>query len=309
MIARLTPLIALLLVGCIEKEIPVAPHEAGDVIISEAIMGDGYENQLYFSLESKEVVASNLMTDWDIAFRSAHSGPQMMLNSGRFMKLGVYSEGEDIQWHHENSQGAFYETALGMAVGEVVDSSGVLVVDLGYALDNSALGQVQMQIDSITNEGYYFRYGDEQSAFVARDMSREWNHYSLIDGAEFEVEPEVGDWDLYITRYTEYLNGETYYLVSGVLGVPEGSLAIDNADLGLEELMQADWDTLDLSSDWGAIGYDWKYYDFDTEEYLVDTERYFGVRTAEGKEFILRFIDFYDDLGNKGSIKLEVVER
>lgn len=306
--------ILLVLASCVEKEIPVPPHEAGDVQVSEAIMGDGYENQLYFSLESNEVVASNLMTDWDLAFRSAESGPQMMMNSGRFMKLGLYVENaEEIQWFHESSDGAFYNTALEEVCGTVADSSELLVIDLGYDLDNGALGQMFLQIDSITPEAYYFRFGTEtnsmQNTFITRDYSREWNHFSLLNAERFEVEPARGEWDLYFTRYTEYLNGETYYLVTGVLGVPEGSTAIDNPELSFESLLLADWDSLETNDSWGAIGYDWKWYDFDTDSYVIDTQRSFGVKTAEQKEFVLRFIDFYDELGNKGSIKLEVAER
>lgn len=305
----------IILVSCVEKELPITPHEAGEVVMSEAIMGDGYENQLYFSLEKNEVITSNLMTDWDIAFRSDLSGPQMILNSGRFMKIGAFEslELDSVEWKHESSDGAFYETALGNIVGSIVDSTDLLVIDLGYDLDNSALGYVEFQIDSISDSGYYFSFGEigseKQSAYVERDFTREWNHFSFINNEPFEVEPSRGEWDLYFTRYTEYLNGETYYLVTGVLGTPEGLTVIDSVNLGFEDLMNNDWNTFSFNDSWGAIGYDWKWYDFDTNEYLIDTDRYFGVRTAEGKEFVLRFIDFYDDLGNKGSIKLEVAER
>ena len=313
---HLLPLLFILtLTSCVEKEIPVPPHEAGEVVISEAIMGDGYENQLYFSLESNEVAASNLMMDWDIAFRSDLSGTQMIMNSGRFMKLGAKSEFgiDSVEWKHESSEGAYHRTALEDIEGVVADSTRVLVLDLGYDANNSSLGTVEFQIDSITSHGYYFKFNFEgepyQHAYVERDMSREWNHFSLINAERFEVEPVRGDWDLYFARYTEYLNGETYYLVTGVLGVPEGLQVIDSLELSFEDLMHSDWADFEFSESWGAIGYDWKWYDFDTSEYLIDTERYFGVRTTEGKEFVLRFIDFYDELGNKGSIKLEVAER
>ena len=212
----------ILFVSCVEKEIPITPHETGEVLISEAIMGDGYENQLYFSLEQNEVVASNLMTDWDIAFRSNLSGPQMIMNSGRFMKLGLKSEFgiDSVEWKHENSDGAFYQTALGDIEGFVTDSTRTLVIDLGYDLENNALGTIEFQIASVTSTGYYFNFQFEgeqtRNAFIQRDLTREWNHFSLMNAEQFEVEPARGEWDLYFSRYTEYLNGETYYLVTGV---------------------------------------------------------------------------------------------
>ena len=278
-------------------------------------MGDGYENQLYFSLEQNEVVASNLMTDWDIAFRSNLSGPQMIMNSGRFMKLGLKSEFgiDSVEWKHENSDGAFYQTALGDIEGFVTDSTRTLVIDLGYDLENNTLGTIEFQIDSVTSTGYYFNFQFEgeqtRNAFIQRDLTREWNHFSLMNAEQFEVEPARGEWDLYFSRYTEYLNGETYYLVTGVLGVPEGVTVIDSLDLGFNDLLNNNWSNFSSSDYWGEIGYDWKWYDFETSEYLIDTERHFGVTTAEGKEFVIRFIDFYDEFGNKGSIKLEVAER
>ena len=43
--------------------------------------------------------------------------------------------------------------------------------------------------------------------------------------------------------------------------------------------------------------------------YSIDPNRIFGVRTSEGREFQLRILDFYDEIGNKGHFVMESVER
>jgi len=91
--------------------------------------------------------------------------------------------------------------------------------------------------------------------------------------------------------------------------MPEGMEVCDAPELSWNQILVADWDTLEFSTAWNEIGYDWKEYDFESAEYSIDNERCFAIRTANGKEFVLRFLDFYDQMGNIGTITLESVER
>ncbi|MCH1583684.1 MAG: hypothetical protein L7S62_00860, partial [Flavobacteriales bacterium] len=61
--------------------------------------------------------------------------------------------------------------------------------------------------------------------------------------------------------------------------------------------------------EWNAIGYDWKIFDLSTSAYTVDYDKLYCVRTEEGREFLMRMLDFYDANGNTGNITFEVLER
>ena len=57
-----------------------------------------------------------------------------------------------------------------------------------------------------------------------------------------------------------------------------------------------------MLDDWDTIGYDWK-------SYSIDTEAIYCIGTNEGREFLLRFLDFYDDVGDAGRFTFETLER
>ena len=83
----------------------------------------------------------------------------------------------------------------------------------------------------------------------------------------------------------------------------------DYSDLSWDDALARDWSSDSFLTDWNAIGYDWKYFDLNEGVYNIDPNRSFGVRTAEGHEFQLRILDFYDGIGNKGHFVMESVER
>ena len=55
-----------------------------------------------------------------------------------------------------------------------------------------------------------------------------------------------------------------------------------------------------------AIGWDWKQYDMSSGPYTVDVTKNYIVKNQNGLYFKLRFIDFYDDIGEKGAPKFEL---
>ena len=52
------------------------------------------------------------------------------------------------------------------------------------------------------------------------------------------------------------------------------------------------------------IGFDWKYYDFNLG-YIIYPDRYYLLKDEDGFYFKIRFIDFYDPSGNKGTATFE----
>ena len=85
---------------------------------------------------------------------------------------------------------------------------------------------------------------------------------------------------MYFTKYVELLDGEYYYPLVGVLSIPEGMEVGDGPELSWNDIILADWYTLEFSNVWNEIGYDWKEYDFESKEYSIDVDRCFAIITA-----------------------------
>lgn len=95
------------------------------------------------------------------------------------------------------------------------------------------------------------------------------------------------------------------YSVVGCLTNTFNTLSIEVSDKTFEEINLEYAESLTLSNDRDVIGYDWKEFNFDSNTYEVNSEKVYIVRDNEGYFYKLRFIDFYDDLGEKGTPTFE----
>jgi hypothetical protein len=113
------------------------------------------------------------------------------------------------------------------------------------------------------------------------------------------------------TRYATMLttdDGEQYpYLVTGVLLNPyQVSVALDTSDFFAIELKDTANYTYTGKLDF--IGYDWKFYNFDDGVYTIVPGLNYIIRNNDGYHYKLRFTDFYDEFGVKGTISFETAK-
>ena len=73
-----------------------------------------------------------------------------------------------------------------------------------------------------------------------------------------------------------------------------------------EEIAYENIGDLNFSIDLNTIGYDWKSYSFDVSQFTIVENMNFVIKTNNEAYFKLRFIDFYNDLGEKGAPKFEL---
>ncbi|MEN2992165.1 MAG: HmuY family protein [Bacteroidia bacterium] len=125
-----------------------------------------------------------------------------------------------------------------------------------------------------------------------------------------QLAPVLPSWpvDLIAGRYIHpfYDQPEEFrwYSVVGVL-LSDSARAAVVREKAYENFIPADTQGLNFSSKRDAIGYDWKAYDFNTGTYTIDRSRFFVVRTDFFTYYKLRFVDFYDSQGRKGTIRME----
>ncbi len=304
--------------GCIERELPVPVRTPNQVNLVEANVGSDYESQLFFSLKNNRVEASCKQRDWCIALREASGTSQLMLNSGRAMKTrhtGINEfntpiDPNSVDWEIMEPSGINLHdsSSLQLQLNELV------LVDLGLDEDNESLGTLRLSLIGFDDESWLLRVADlegtnSDTITVQQIDGYEWHQVSLIDRMQRQIEPPAEAWELCITQYMELLDGEIPYLVVGILTPTQRVRVFETDEVDWDTWKTNSWDELVFSSSWNAIGYDWKIFDLSTSSYSVDFDKLYCIRTEEGREFMMRMLDFYDANGNTGNVTFEVLER
>jgi hypothetical protein len=299
-------------------------------------MGEQYDTRVYYNLISRyQVAVPNDL--FDLALETGQEGMRIWLNEGKLMAAintghfrfdSAYAapNPSSSQWSIDATSGHPDSTAFGNWWGNLGPNgqSTVFLVNRGSLYHSSPADQFfKLQITQTTANAYILRVapaGDTGTPApiavpkLAQGYSRVF--FTFTDGGKVvQVAPPDADWHLLFTRYTAILDNSgtaIRYSVTGVLA--NRALGIGVAKAGtFAQRQDAAWD--DLNAQWlinhpqefasqaDAIGHSWKYYDFDhgyqTRQgwhYLVSIP---GL--AKPTVFKLRFLDFYDPQGRKGT--------
>ena len=310
----------LLLYSCIEKEIPVTPYEIGDIDLHTVGIGSDYSQQVYYSLSASEVIASNPKTEWCFSLQHHNDSVLMSLNSSRYMKIAKVGfdskisidedDLDNLNWKIEPPQGGNIQNPY-----NYLQPNTLYIIDLGRNSAGDYLGYVRLFVPEWTVSSLEFElqinsldFQNSNVLSVSLDSEGSRSHFSAISNSVVFIEPESDLWDLWLTQYTEVLNGEIEYLVTGIL-TPTLSTEVYQTDYSKwDSLLLADWSSLPFSNSWNEIGYDWKFYDLETGSYTIDSEIIYCIRSTNG-EYLLRILDFYDELGAPGTFTFECIKR
>ena len=88
---------------------------------------------------------------------------------------------------------------------------------------------------------------------------------------------------------------------------PEGTAAALDTIHEFSEIAISDTAALNLTTRADVIGYDWKYYNFDAGVYTIVPGMNYVIRDRDGFYYKLRFVDFYNNTGEKGNPVFEYV--
>ena len=317
--------------GCIEHELPVPARAPGDAIVRQVNMGGDYGVQLHFDLASGEVVAEHPKDAWCMRFRFETDTVWMDLNGSRFMHIAPL-EDNHVQAEMQNDE----INALDWGVNhpssrtedQLVVAGRAWAIDLGRDPNDpvASLGNRRIEVLDVSSNQLTLRAAGLEG-LTEKALASNWDtltvykdemvsqtHVSLLDLEMVSIEPHKHTWDLYFTQYTTLFDMgpdevPLEYLVTGVLSHAEGVRVMQPDSGSWEDWKDLPWPEEAMSDDWDTIGYDWKSYSIDEGSYTIDLEAIFCVRTHEGREFLLRFLDFYDDLGDAGRFTFETLER
>lgn len=304
------------LFACEKAEIPrpkAAPTDASIITVST---GSDYRNQLFYSLEDQEIVSHNDRAIWDLAFEAGESGYRILLNGSKLTKLAITNKtalsevttAAGATWLYDAPSGNLDSTAF--ADWRLTDK--VFVVDLGMSVTGVALGQKKLKVNAVTTSEYQIEYSDlngsnASTAVISKNTNASFVYFSLATKQVVAVEPDKSKWDISFTTYTHVYPDGMPYIVAGVISnrniVRVAAISKEFKDIDYSDFLASNFG---LSIN--VIGFDWKEYNFDTSVYAVDPNKSFIVKTVNGKVFKLRFLDYYDEFGQKGAPTMELKE-
>lgn len=291
-------------------------------------MGAGSTNDVYYSLTTGEVNTVN-RADWDIAFSTPLQGATIIINEGAGVEL--YSVGDTNDWNDidENTitgleprfndksdwdRGAFNLTATGFPnygwgtyhagnPDHNVGGDSLFVIKAADGSYKKLLIRVKMGATGASHIRYANLDNSDETVDVIPTLSyvdRNFIHYSLVDKAVVEAEPDMETWDLLFTRYIvkvpsgpgTFMN----YPVTGVLSNKD--VSVSKVEGHPEQISAGNYD--DATN---AIGYDWKVTNQLNQVFIVDSISYF-IQSVDGNDYQLYFTE-YGGLNN-GTIDFKV---
>jgi hypothetical protein len=303
--------------SCEKEELPVAPHDPGNVITSTVNMEQNYRWQIYYDLGTNSVVGQNLRSAWDIGFETSASGHTVILNTSKAM----------FAWNTGDTSFAAVTDTAGFslykswdepsgnpdstAVGNWTSIHPVYIIDRGYNENGQPQGIRKMKIQSVNAAGYSVRFANmngsgDTTLFIPKDTTYNFTFLSFANGGQtVMIEPPKTTWDLVFTQYLHVFHDPVQpYLVSGcLLNHYHTTAARDTTtDFSVIDYTQATSSTFFTSIN--TIGYDWKFFDGNT--YTTDPSKNYIILDQDGVYFKLHFIDFYNTSGIKGNPKWEM---
>lgn len=307
--------VVMALFACEKKELP-KPFKGTFGNTISVSMGSDYGDQLFFELALGTVVAQNDRSIWDLAFESGADGREIMLNSSKYMAVSTTNETNlsnvtgttPVTWIYDNPKGMADSLAL-----HEWELNKVYILDRGLSAEGAALGKVKFHVTAQSATDYTIEWGTVNSTtFTTSTIVKQDTHnasfFSFNNGGQtVSVEPPKDEWDLCFTSFTHVFEDETPYLVTGVLS-NRNLVRVYETDQAFESIDYPFASALAYTSDLNVIGYDWKFYDFEQETYIIHSDKIYVVRSVENRYYKLRFLDFYDTSGAKGTPSFELQE-
>ncbi len=294
--------------GCFPEDKPVLLPPPGQAQVMQITQGPDYERQYFFHFERGDTVGSDYHS-WDLCFST--SDRHVWINGGNMALVARTSEQslyqvrdtQQLQWQMDASSWHPDSTAI----GSWWSHPQVYILDRGvrFAADQRWF---KMKLAEVNGNTYRLQYAllhsnDSAEVLIVKDLRKHYVYFSFDKGEipPFE-EPDRDRWELLFTRYRHVFHNQEPplpYVVTGVLLNPSVSVAIDSL-YSFEEINDTIAQSLNYVARRDAIGFQWKYFDFSTQAFVVRPYVTYIVQDRKGVYWKMRFIDFYNDAGQKG---------
>lgn len=285
-----------------------------------------YSKQFYFDLFTNSIIKEHNNEIWDLAFDAQENEFHVWLNGSK--KMQIWNTGDtsfnsvqssaNATWvcdypTGEISHNAFGEWGAPQPNGNVISKGYVYVVDRGVNHSEINIGFKKIKIEGLVNGVYKIRFSKlngEDEHVVEIPKNSQYNRIYLSfnnNGSIVDAEPPKSQYDLIFTRYTHIFFEENnlFYLVTGALSNPSGVLVAQDSLMKFNDITLNDVQNMSFSNHADAIGYDWKSFDIDNTKYELIPNRNYIIKDLEGNYYKLRFVDFFNEQGERGYPKFE----
>jgi|GEM_PF-3529637 len=323
--------------GCFGEDDPVQPFTPDGTTVDRVTLNPRYDQQVYYSLLSQQVTASNSIEDYELVFAcmpndyAISTNPAMLLDGVNLGKLPIdtpldysgvtplYLNGDSLPFRQELYTGNVDDLIIGQwheeSNGVLKSKDNLYILSLGLDRRSEIIGYFRLKIDSADVARYYIRIANlKADSIIAVEIPRKpfINNimYKIGEGVK-EIEPPSEDWDLFFTRFndkTPDVNLDSFdYAVVGTLINPKRIKSQDVIeDFSSFSLTEAQ--TVTFTDSMHVIGYDWKTFDLEASIYYYRDSLIFPISTAEGIYYKFRFLSFLDDGGQKGTPVFEYIK-
>lgn len=314
---------ALLFASCEKVDTPVSLPQKGEAEYGIVEMGEDYVDQVFFDFETGRVVHMSQINSWHLAFEAATDGYHVFMNGGAdvlvynthetdFSKVTTAPANSSAEWLFDRSCGLPDSTGYGdwRANGNLSKNE-IYIVKLNATYNSNNLKK--FRIVSGGSNAYVIEYADMNEGIthvmsIPKDANYNFSYFTFDDGGKvIQPDPPKNTWDIVFTRYRIiYYDLDNFpYMVNGVLTNPYKTTAAKDSVTAYAELEGEKILTMNYSNHRDVIGYDWKRYNFTTERFEIQKANNYVVRNRNGQYWKLRFTDFYNKQGIKGSPSFE----
>jgi hypothetical protein len=329
LLAYIIPL-SMLLVSCEKEDKPMVLPPPGSLQTMTSKMGVYYDDQVYVDFSTGNQTISPYRA-FDLAFEASPDGFRLYLNTAKLMFVNnTYST--DIsttdttghEWKTETDHLYDDSTAFGTWFnGSMQSYNHVYVIDRGRTEHFGLSRWRKMQVLSVNDNEYRIRFSMINNTGLTEFTIPKNPDYSLMyfsfesGGSMIQAAPPKNEWDIVFTKFTHTYYEEPvtspyrYYMVTGALlnrwSDNENTIMRKDSTSNFkpfEEITGVDMINYPFYKEAAIIGFDWKTYDFNLG-YIVYNDRYYLLKDPGGYYYKIRFLDFYDDQGNKGACTFE----
>lgn len=301
------------LFSCEQKEKARPKHQPGDITTKTIDMSTDYKYQVFFDFERGEEVSRNLKTDWNLKFYKG----KVYTNTATGASVAKVEDGNIAEIASDHNLSFKYDVASKHADSLVIDdissnNTFVYVCKLGFDTKLNALDTYKITIVQNTSTNKI----KLQYAKLSDDKVKELE-INDTEPVYFSFKNQViniisTNWDICFTQYINVFH-DPYnpYLVTGVLSNHNIVKTVElkqGGDFTFESFSLENSTEVILNNKADEIGYDWKTYSFENHGFTMDKTKFYVIKSSSGKVFKCRFIDFYDENGNKGNPKFEFQE-
>lgn len=311
--------ISLSLTSCLKEEIAVPKPSKTNANSYEKTLNVGpeYKNQLFYKLESKEIVLMADREAWDLAFETTTEGYRILINNGRMGALKLLPTTDFAATTTDNGNGFTYDPSSANLdstfVGDWRGTQNIYLFDLGASTTGTSLGKYKFRLLSVTDSSYTMEYGKLNATTptqvtIKKEPAYNFSLFSLRKNQQVTAinSPKTTEYDFVIRTYTHIYEDGTPYLVVGCMLNDKNTSAARVTSGNFDDITYNAIAGLNFKSNIDKIGFSWKTYSIDESLYTVDPSKTFVIKTQSSEYYKIRFLDFYDDLGVKGAVKVEI---